>query len=113
MAVLPREFYERDPEAVARGLLGKRLLRKLKGEALRGIIAETEAYYGLEDPASRAFHGMKAYNRLMWSEPGRAFIYNVHNNWLMNIVTHEAGKVGAVLIRAIEPIEGIEVMKRN
>lgn len=113
MAVLPRAFYERDPEAVARELLGKRLLRKMKGEVLGGIIVETEAYYGLDDPASRASQGMKAYNRLMWSEPGRIFIYNVHNNWLLNIVTHKAGRVGAVLIRAIEPTEAIEVMKRN
>lgn len=113
MALLPREFYERDPEAVARELLGKRLLRRIGGEVLAGIIVETEAYYGRDDPASRAYHGMKTYNRLMWSEPGRTFIYNVHNNWLLNLVAHELGGVGAVLIRAIEPTEGIEIMRRN
>jgi DNA-3-methyladenine glycosylase len=111
--VLPREFYERDPELVARELLGKRLLRKVGGRALEGIIVETEAYYGQDDPASRAYRGMKPYNRLMWSEPGRAFIYNVHNNWLLNVIAHEPGKVGGVLIRAIEPKDGVEEMKKN
>lgn len=113
MTVLPREFYERDPETVAVDLLGKRLVRRMNGEVLGGIIVETEAYYGLEDPASRAYHGIKAYNRLMWSDPGQTFIYNVHNNWMLNVVAHEPGNVGAVLIRAIEPTEGIEIMKRN
>jgi len=111
--VLPREFYERDPEIVAKELLGKILVRMLGSDILEGIIVEAEAYYGLEDPASRAHHGLKIYNRLMWSEPGRAFIYNVHNNWMFNIVAHEPGKIGAVLIRALEPRIGIEIMKKN
>lgn len=111
--VLPREFYERDPEIVAKELLGKRLLRKLEENLLEGIIVETEAYYGLEDPASRAYRGIKNYNRAMWSTPGVAFIYNVHNHWMFNIVAHEPNQIGAVLIRAIEPTKGIEIMKRN
>ena len=57
--VLPREFYERNPENVAKELLGKRLIRKLDASFLEGIIVETEAYYGLNDPASRAFNGIK------------------------------------------------------
>ena len=111
--VLPREFYERDPEIVARELLGKRLIRKLEENSLEGIIVEAEAYYGLNDPASRAYHGIKNYNRAMWGNPGMAFIYNVHNNWMFNIVAHEPNQIGAVLIRAVEPTEGIEIMKRN
>lgn len=111
--LLPIGFYERDPELVARDLLGKRLLRKTDGGSLVGIIVEAEAYYGRDDPASRAYRGMKPYNRLMWSEPGKAFIYNVHNNWLFNVIAHEPGKVGGVLIRAIEPTEGVETMKLN
>lgn len=79
MAGLSRKFYERDPEAVAKELLGKKLVRRLGDEVLDGIIVETEAYCGLEDPASRAYHGQKIYNKLMWSEPGKVFIYNVHN----------------------------------
>lgn len=113
MGVLSREFYERDPEAVAKDLLGKRLVRRLGDEVLEGVIVETEAYYGPEDPASRAHRGLKPHNRLMFGEPGRLFIYNVHNNWMLNIVAHAPRDVGAVLIRALEPKKGIETMKRN
>lgn len=113
LKALNREFYVRDPDIVARDLLGKRLVRKLNEIFLEGIIVETEAYYGLDDPASRAFHGIKNYNKLMWKEPGRTFIYNVHKYWMLNIVAHKRNKIGAVLIRAIEPIKGIDVMKRN
>ena len=111
--ILPLSFYSRDPTVVARGLLGKRLVRILNGEALEGTIVETEAYYGAEDPASRAFHGRKNYNRLMWGEPGRVFIYNVHKYWMLNVVAHEPDEIGAVLIRAIEPTRGIESMLSN
>jgi len=111
--ILPSSFYSRDPAIVARELLGKRLVRVLNGESLEGMIVETEVYYGAEDPASRAFHGRKNYNRLMWGEPGRVFIYNVHKYWLLNVVAHEPNRVGAVLIRAMEPIRGIETMLTN
>ena len=111
--ILPLSFYSRDPAVVARGLLGKRLVRILNGEALEGTIVETEAYFGAEDPASRAFHGRKNYNRLMWGAPGRVFIYNVHKYWMLNVVAHEPDEIGAVLIRAIEPTRGIESMRGN
>ena len=111
--ILPKRFYERDPEKVARDLLGKILMRKNGDKTLSGIIVETEAYYGPGDPASRASKGMKNFNKPMWLEPGIAFIYNVHKYWMFNIVAHELGGVGAVLIRAVEPLKGIEVMKRN
>ena len=110
---LTSSFYARDPATVAQGLLGKRLVRVLDGEALEGMIVETEAYYGAEDPASRAFYGRKDYNRLMWGEPGRVFIYNVHQYWMLNVVAHEPDTIGAVLIRAIEPTRGIESMLSN
>ena len=110
---LPKRFYERDPEQVAEGLLGNILVRKLGAQSLSGLIVETEAYYSSEDPASRARHGKKSYNRLMWGEPGLAFIYNVHKYWMLNIVAHEPNQVGAVLIRALEPVDGLNVMKRN
>jgi len=113
LKVLPREFYERDPEVVAKTLLGKRLVRRLDENLLEGIIVETEAYHGLDDPASRAYHGIKNYNRLMWSETGRAFIYNVHKYWMFNVVAHKPEQIGAILIRALEPTKGIEIMKRN
>jgi len=111
--VFRRGFYERDPALVARELLGKLLILESRGGFLGGVIVETEAYYGLEDPASRAYRGMKDYNRLMWGEPGRVFIYNVHRYWMLNIVSHEAGGVGAVLIRALEPTHGVAIMMKN
>jgi DNA-3-methyladenine glycosylase len=111
--LLSREFYERSPEIVAERLLGKRLGRKLGETLLEGIIVETEAYFGLNDPASRAYHGRKNYNSAMWEQPGIAFIYNVHNNWMFNVVAHRSNQIGAVLIRALEPTKGLSVMKRN
>ena len=113
MKILKKKFYQRNPKKVARDLLGKTLVRKIGNNTLKGIIVETEAYYGENDPASRAYHGMKSYNKMMWDEPGKIFIYNVHKYWMFNVVAHEVGKVGAVLIRAIHPIEGIDVMMKN
>jgi DNA-3-methyladenine glycosylase len=109
---LPVDFYERDPETVARELLGKLLARKVDDHEVTGMIVETEAYFGRNDPASRAYNGKKVYNQLMWGPPGYAFIYNVHRYWMLNIVAHEPNEVGAVLLRAVEPIGGIEHMKR-
>jgi DNA-3-methyladenine glycosylase len=113
MKTLPRSFYERDPAVVARELLGKILVRRLAGHILSGMIVETEAYYGENDPASKAYKGLKPFNEPMFREAGRTFIYMVHGNWLLNVVAHQKGEVGAVLIRALEPLQGIEIMKRN
>ncbi|MHA2061985.1 MAG: DNA-3-methyladenine glycosylase [Candidatus Sifarchaeia archaeon] len=112
-SILSKEFFERDPEIVAKELLGKKLIRKLDKTFLEGIIVETEAYFGFDDPASRAYNGKKTFNKLMWSKPGKVFIYNVHKYWMFNIVAHERGQIGAVLIRAVEPTNGIEVMKTH
>jgi DNA-3-methyladenine glycosylase len=112
MSVLLKKFYQRDTETVAKGLLGKILVRRLGGELLGGIIVETEAYFGAEDPASRAFHGKKRYNSVMFGEPGHLFIYNVHRYWMLNFIAHDNG-VGGILIRAIEPTMGLETMKEN
>lgn len=111
--VLSGRFYARDTAVVARGLLGKVLVRRLGGESLGGVIVETEAYYGVDDPASRAYHGRKRYNAAMFGEPGRLFIYNVHRYWMLNFVAHEPGEVGGVLVRALEPTIGVEEMMRN
>ena len=113
MEILSREFYERDPARVARELLGKLLIRRINSKVLSGKIVETEAYYGEEDPASKAYKGRKKFNELMFKDAGKTFIYMVHGNWLLNIVAHPKGDVGAVLIRALEPLSGIETMKRN
>jgi DNA-3-methyladenine glycosylase len=111
--VLLRNFYRKDTATAAREMLGKRLIRRFEGETLEGIIVETEAYYGLEDPASRAFNGRKNYNTIMWEEPGWVFVYNVHRYWMFNVVAHEPREIGAVLIRALEPTRGLDAMLRN
>jgi DNA-3-methyladenine glycosylase len=111
--VLTKRFYARDTAEVARDLLGKKLVRRLGGDSLEALIVETEAYYGVDDPASRASRGRKRYNAVMFGEPGRLFVYNVHRYWMLNFVAHEPGKVGAVLIRAIEPTRGIEAMRAS
>lgn len=111
--ILPRSFYGKDPALVARNLLGMVLVRRIDSEGLSGRIVETEAYYGEKDPASRAFRGKKTYNEVMFGEPGRVFIYMVHSHWLLNIVAHQEGEVGAVLIRALEPLEGMGIMSIN
>ena len=111
--VLAKSFYERNPEVVARELLGKRLVRLIEGERLEGVIVETEAYLGGDDPASRAFQGRKKYNAGMWEEAGRLFVYNVHKYWMLNVISHMPGGVGGVLFRAIEPISGVEAMMRR
>jgi DNA-3-methyladenine glycosylase len=110
---LPRDFYERDPALVAEDLLGKILVRRLNSETLSGRIVETEAYYGENDPSSKAYRGRKTFNELMFMDVGKTFIYMVHGNWLLNIVAHLKGDVGAVLIRAIEPLQGLEIMQQN
>lgn len=110
---LPRSFYARDTSLVAKELLGKLLVHKTPQGIVAGKIVETEAYYGERDPASRAFHGKKIYNIGMWGEPGTVFTYIVHANWMFNIATGEKGEPSAVLIRALEPLEGIALMQKR
>ncbi len=110
---LGRGFYARRPDEVARDLIGKLLVRLYGGARLSGIIVEAEAYFGPEDPASRARHRGGSLARAMEWEPGRALVYGIHRQWLLNVVAHPPSGVGAVLIRALEPREGLEVMARN
>jgi len=103
--MLPKKFFNRDASVVARELLGKIIIK----EEMEGKIVETEAYHGMSDPASRAKKGAK----IMWEAPGTIFIYMVHGNWLFNIITMPKGEPSGVLIRAVEPLKGIEIMKKN
>ena len=113
MSTLPRFFYERDTAEVARELLGKVLVHRAREGTTSGKIVETEAYYGKNDPASRASRKRTKLNWLMWERGGLAFVYMVHTHWLFNITTEREGVPGAVLIRALEPLEGVELMKRR
>ncbi len=111
--MLPREFYSRDTEKVARELLGKLLIKRENSGKTSGVIVETEAYFGRDDPASRASSKKTKINRIMWKRAGLSLVYMVHGNWLFNIVTEGEETPGAVLIRALKPVEGIEIMRRR
>jgi DNA-3-methyladenine glycosylase len=113
---VPRGFYNRDTLTVAPELLGKLLVRRVDddGGVLIGRIVETEAYRGVDDPASHSYRGRTLRNFVMFGRPGLAYVYFTYgNHYCLNVVTEEEGTPAAVLIRAVEPIEGVEVMKRN
>jgi DNA-3-methyladenine glycosylase len=110
---LPRCFYRREPTAVARDLLGKRIVRMFNGERLVGRIVETEAYRGAADAASHAHRGLTERNAPMFGPPGHAYVYFIYGmHWMFNITAHPTDAPGAVLIRALEPELGIETMCR-
>ncbi|MES1258247.1 MAG: DNA-3-methyladenine glycosylase [Acidobacteriota bacterium] len=106
--ILPRGFYARDAVVVARDLLGKVLVH---GEA-RGIIVETEAYLGGDDLASHSAAGITNRTRVIFGPPGHAYVYLSYGmHECLNIVAEPEGKAGCVLIRALEPVGGLEVMR--
>jgi DNA-3-methyladenine glycosylase len=111
--ILPRSFYMQTTQEVARALLGKEIRRTLpSGEILAGIIVETEAYLGSEDPASHAFRGKTPRNAVMFGEGGHAYIYFTYGmHMMLNLVTGPEGVAQAVLIRALEPTDGISLMR--
>jgi len=117
MKRLPREFYTRaDVLEVARDLLGKKLVVPGKnGSRVAGIIVETEAYRGPEDRASHAYNGRRT-NRTetMYGIGGTAYVYFVYGMYnQFNVVTNVAGTPHAILVRAVEPSEGLEIMRRR
>ncbi len=113
MLIIPRSFYERDTACVARELLDKVLVCRSRDGLTSGKIVEVEAYYGRGDPASRASRKRTMFNEIMWGRGGKAFIYMVHAQWLFNVTTEQEGRPGAVLIRALEPLDGVELMRRR
>jgi DNA-3-methyladenine glycosylase len=109
--ILPREFYQRSTLKVARELIGARLVRMLEGQKLVGLITETEAYISQNDLACHAKAGITARTRVMFGEAGHAYVYFTYgNHWMLNVVTERVGFPAAVLIRAVQPIEGVDVM---
>lgn len=109
--ILPRSFYARSTLTVARELLGARLVRVLGGVRLAGLITETEAYIGEDDLACHARAGRTPRTQVMYGPPGHAYVYFTYgNHWMLNAVTEREGFPAAVLIRAIWPVEGGEVI---
>lgn len=116
-APLPQSFFDRNAEEVARDLLGAILVSSLGGDGVTaGRIVETEAYPGPHDPASHAAEriGRTARNASMFGAPGTAYVYRIYGlHWCLNVVTGAEGYPAAVLIRALEPLVGIEIMRRR
>ena len=115
MKVLPRKFYLNDTKQVAKDLLGKTLVRKIGSQILSGVIIETEAYKGKNDPASHAARKKTERNKIMFGEVGHAYVYFTYGmHYCFNVTAKkEDDESGAVLIRAIQPQQGIRDMIKN
>ena len=110
---LPVEFFNRDPQVVSREVLGKLLVRQEPGKLIAGRIVEVEAYLGQDDPAAHASAGRTFRNSVLFGPPGRAYIYFIYgNHYCLNVSCLSDGLPGCVLIRALEPVIGIDEMAR-
>ena len=111
---LPRVFYDRDPRNVSRDLLGKVLVRRLGNNLRTARIVEIEAYLGEGDPAAHAACGRTPRNAVLFGPPGHAYVYFIYgNHYCLNISCLPDGEPGCVLVRALEPLIGIEEMAQE
>ncbi|MFO0816784.1 MAG: DNA-3-methyladenine glycosylase [Pirellulales bacterium] len=113
LVALERNFYDRDTATVARELIGMHLIRETRAGRVRGRIVETEAYLPREDSACHAARGKTPRNASMFGKPGIAYVYAIHSRWCFNVVTESRGVPAAVLIRALEPLEGLSAMEER
>src|ERR1051325_6670121 len=108
-----RKFYQQDSVTVSKRLLGCYLHRVIDGEEMIGRIVETEAYSCFDDPACHAFRGKTPRNAIMFEEGGYSYVYFTYGmHHCFNVTTNEEGIAEAVLIRALEPVQGLETMKK-
>jgi len=111
--LLRRAFFDRPPQTVAPDLLGKILVHRIGDTILSGRIVETEAYLGLDDPASHAYTGLSAANEVLFGTTGLAHVYLIYGlHHCLSISAHAKGHAGGVLLRALLPMEGIDMMSR-
>ena len=114
VVILPRSFYERPTLHVAADLIGKVLLHETRSGIASGVIVEAEAYIGENDPACHAAPGPTARNAPLYGPPGVAYVYlNYGIHYLVNAVTEAEGRPAAILIRALEPKDGLPLMRRR
>ena len=113
-SILPPEFYNRSTLVTARELLGMHIVRILEGVRLSGIITETEAYIGEQDQGCHAKSGYTPRTAVMYGPPGHAYVYFTYGmHWMLNVVTEEEGFPAAVLLRGIQPKDGLEIISAN
>ncbi len=112
--ILPHSFYDRSTLTVAKELLGKVLVHRTSSGVTAGMIVEAEAYIGEDDPACHAAPGPTNRNAPLYGRPGFSYVYlNYGIHYLVNAVTETAGRPAAVLIRALEPVDGLGLMQKR
>lgn len=110
---LDRAFFSRDPRRVARELLGKVVVRQHSGALLTARIVEVEAYLGEQDPAAHSAAGNTARTAVLFGPPGHAYVYFIYgNHYCLNVSCEPEGQAGSVLVRALEPLSGVEEMAK-
>ena len=115
MKKLNREFYNRDTVLVAKELLGKIIVHEINGQKVSAKIVESEAYMGVTDKAAHSYGGRRTSRvEIMYGKPGFSYVFIIYGMYYcFNAVTREEGIPQAVLIRAVEPIEGVNIMAQN